>query len=231
MKTTLIGLLLTISTISFSQTKQFFNRTIGVDLLPMILIIGDGGSEYNEVEFIFTEQVGQKIMRFKLNFNNRNPYGDNLINAFLTEDSPPEKLVYHINEYRSDTNIKLVIGLTKSFTQNSLNLYYGADVNMGMNRGWINTFSRETKVNAVIETSISSKKESIIFLGLTPVLGLNLPIGQRILFGLELGLEFNYLLKPLQYLDTSMIYQEAELPRLDFNALKLINDFSVRIRF
>ncbi len=48
MKTTLIGLLLTISTISFSQTKQFFNRTIGVDLLPMILIIGDGGSEYND---------------------------------------------------------------------------------------------------------------------------------------------------------------------------------------
>ncbi len=231
MKTILLSLFFLISLNSFGQSRQFFSRTLGVDLLPFVLLSGDGRPAYNETELIFTEQIGEKTMRFKLNLNNRNVYSDDLVRAELIEDNKPNHLIYLINEYQSNTNVKLSFGLAKLFKGNDLNIYYGADLNLGMNRGWVNTFTRKTEVHAIWETNIASKKESILFMGITPVLGVNLPLGKRIVFGLEFGIECNYLFKSLEYRDSNNEYLNANSTRLDFNPLKVLNDFSVRVRF
>lgn len=231
MKTLLSIILLYCTINAFAQEREFFNRTIAVDAIQMINLTSGVEPGYNEVEIIFTEKIQEKKIRFKLNINDKNVYENPLILSEILEDNAPVSLTYQVNEYRSNKNVKLSFGIAKIFSHESLQLYYGLDVNLGVNRGWVNTIIREYKVNSNSENIIATLKESIIFAGLTPVLGTNLSLGPRIFLGLEFGIEANYLFGDIHYLDTSSNYQAADLGRLDFNPFKFINDISVGINF
>lgn len=230
LKTNALILCIFLSLNGYAQEKQFFNRTLSLDVIPILNLATGGQPSHNELELIYTERVEQKLLRFKVSINDRNVYEDELIQTVLLNSTAVD-YTYLVNTYQSDKNIRLSLGLAKIVPNNNLFLYYGLDFNLGLNRGYVNTDKLIKQVGLDEENRIQSKKEAILFAGLTPVLGSKIAIGKRIYFGIEFGIEVNYLFGDIPYLDESMNYQKSSLGRLDFNPIKVINDITFGIKF
>ena len=232
LKTSLLFFCIFITLHSAAQERHFFARTLAIDVIPIINLATGGQSAYNGATLIFTEKIDQKLFRFKFSINDRDAYRRDFIQAILLDSSVVLGSIYQINKYQSSANVHLSVGISKVVPNNSLFIYYGMDVNLGLNRGAVNTYKTQKGLVEDDEMLLKSKKEAVLFVGVTPVLGTKIPIGKRIYFGIEFGLNINYLLTDISYLDEDMKYQSAKfLSRWDINPAKFINNISFGVKF
>lgn len=231
LKATALVFCLTLSFNIFSQERHYFPRTLSIDVSSIVNISTGAEPGFNELELKFTEFNDKRMTRFKFSLNDRNVYESELIRSELLEDNAPDNLLYLVNNYRSNKNYRISIGAAKIVQKNKLSIYYGLDFNIGLNTGTVSTLNKEIKVNSTFDNLISTKKENIFFTGITPIIGTNFDIGTRLYFGIEFGIEFNYLFGDIHYLDKSMNYQPSNFGRIDFNPIRMLNDLSLGIKF
>ncbi|GJM33836.1 MAG: hypothetical protein DHS20C18_28370 [Saprospiraceae bacterium] len=223
-------LMLTLFFTTHAQDSILKNNELGIDLMPILIWAGGGDSDYNAFEVIYREALKQGDLRFKININNRNFYGDELVRGKPLEDNKPTSFTSLQTVYMPKTSYLLSVGLSKYLANSKLPVYAGMDANLGISRGTTTTYIKETFLTEENLELIGNKHNNLTVLGLTPFIGVKKNLTNRIVFGIEFGLELNYVLGDLEYYDEHQELQKEAVSKLDFSWKKLINDFTLMIR-
>ena len=224
------ALLLISSNLICAQNNIGHHIELGIDLTTPLIWASGGDRPYNEVEFIYREAQSDKDLRFKLNINNGNFYGNSLVEVRQIEDNKPESLKYVQTDFVPSTSYIASIGIAKYLKENQLPIYYGVDGNVGVGRAETWTNLRTIMLGEESERPLYKHKNHLILLGATPFLGVKKELTERIVFGIEFGISLNTILGKVEYYTENGEMNTAQVNRLDMSLNRLINDIVLLIR-
>ncbi len=217
----------------FSQSKTQIVEAFGIDILPAFIALGGGTNSYDEVELIYrinNEDLRQ--LRLKLNINNRAIINEESIFSSEAASLPCGELIPKMmNNYTPTQNIQVAMGLAKYIPSSKFPLYYGLDINMGVNRGTVESIRQTCSSNDTLLVNAVREQNAYSYLiGLTPVLGTELSL-DRLTLIIEFGFAANYNFGKHPYLDEELNKKEIGVSRLDFILNRFLNDFAILYRF
>ena len=202
----------------------------GIDLTTPIIWASGGDRSYHELEFIYRESQYDKDLRFKLNINNYNFYGRELVAAKQLEDNKPISLKYVQVKYIPRTSYVASLGISKYLSENKLPIYFGLDWNIGMGRGETWTNLKTIILGEDSTETIFRKGNSLMILGVTPVIGIKKDITERIVFGIEFGASANAILGKIEYRNANGETNTVNVDRLELTLNSIINDIVLLIK-
>jgi len=216
-----------------AQSETQIVEAFGIDILPAFIALGGGTNSFDEVELIYrinTEQDRQ--LRLKLNINNRAIINEEIVFSSETDQLPCGEIIPKMmNTYTPSQNIQVAAGLAKYMPNSKFPLYYGLDINMGVNRGNVESIRQTCGMNdTLLVNSIKEHKAYSYLLGVTPVLGTELSLNRLTLI-IEFGFAANYNFGKHPYLDEESNEREIGVSRLDFILNRFLNDFAILYRF
>lgn len=224
-------LLLSLSFIVHAQDSSALRHQVGIDFSTFIVQGVGGEIDYDQLEVIYRQPISNGDLRFKLTLSNRNFPEEDLLLGGTLMDEAPVSLISFETKYEPSLSILASMGISKYFKQNQLPLYYGVDVTGGFIRGKTNTIVNQVTLNTSQQLSKESKSSNLGLIGLTPVLGMNIPITKRLSFGLEFGLEMNIFLGELELVNTNGNTDSYTLETFNLGLDRIINDILFLYKF
>ncbi len=232
-KSTLMVLLFMGLSLSVNAQEELeIGEAFGIDILPAFITLGGGTNPYEEVELIYrARNENQQQLRLKFNVNNRAIVTNELIyseelNAPCGGTNPSLS-----SSYTPSQNILISAGLGKYIPKSKFPLYYGLDVNFGVNRGKVESIQEVCSTSDTLFVQNLATTNAFTYLvGLTPVLGTELSLNRLSLI-IEFGFMINYNFGRHPYLDAEGHEQEAPVSRMDLLFSRLLNDFAIVYRF
>ncbi len=223
-------LLFFISNVGFTQATALKKNELGIDLLPLIIWAGGGDTEYDALEVIYREALPKGDLRFKLNVNKRNFFGKDIVKGKTLESTSPESFRSLQTSYEPSISYLFSVGLSRNSTNPKLPLYIGIDANFGMLRAMTNTYIKETFLTEENRLSIGRQSNNLILVGATPFLGFKKNLTDRLVFGIEFGVDLNYVTGDLKYYDEQETPLTERISQSDFSLKKIINDVTLMFR-
>lgn len=223
-------LFLLVTTTSSAQHALQSQIEFGIDLSNILIWASGGNRSYQEFELIYRESRQGHDLRFKFNIGNYNYFGEELIFARQIEGSQTEQLEYVNVDYQPKISYLSSIGFTRYLKNNDLPIYYGIDGNIGLARGAAATSLRTIRLNGEQNKLLHLEQNNLLVFGLTPVLGLKKDLTDRILFGIEFGINMNAVRGQLSYQDENGVRVSRTTNRLDLGLNRLINDIVFLIK-
>lgn len=216
-----------------AQSKTQIVEAFGIDILPAFIALGGGTNSYDEVELIYRMNNDKlRQLRLKLNINNRAIINEESV--FSSESDPlpcGEVIPKMLNTYTPTQNIQVAAGLAKYIPSSKFPLYYGLDINMGVNRGMVESIRQTCGANdTLLVNSVRELNAYSYLIGLTPVLGTELSLNRLTLI-IEFGFAANYNFGKHPYLDEELNEREIGISRFDFILNRFLNDFAILYRF
>ncbi len=202
----------------------------GIDVItPLIWAVG-GDRAFDEFEFLYRESQQDKDLRIKLSINNYNYVGKELILGKQIEDNSPISLTYFHANYHPKTSYFLSLGIVKYLSNNKLPVYYGLDGNIGLASGEIKTTMSTIMTGEEIVDTKFRKRNNMVVLGVTPVLGVKKQLTENILFGIEFGINVHSVFGKLEYEDDQGQPATEKVNRFDVGFDRIINDVAFLIK-
>ena len=215
----------------FCQELNNYSREFGVNIIPALVIASGGEYPYNEIEIFYREKLTNKQLRFGLIYNNRNLYSQELIVSNLIIDNAMDSLVYHTSEYSPNPSYQLKIGLVWLKPMSRMEIYYGLDLHLGIQRGITRTLERLIRFNEEEIQPITRLNNSTFHLGMTPLIGSKVELTNRTAFGVEFGIPLYYLFKDVEYVDGSNEIKEGGFSQFNLSLNRLVNSIYFSINF
>ncbi|MEL6636320.1 MAG: hypothetical protein AAFW73_03360 [Bacteroidota bacterium] len=232
-KSTLVVLLLaSLCPLLTAQQELETGESFGIDIMPAFITLGGGTNSYEEVELIYrarNDKQGQ--LRLKLNVNNRPVVTNELVYAEELKTPCGGVNPTLSSRYTPSQNILVAAGLGKYIPNANFPLYYGLDLNLGVNRGRVESIQEVCSTNdTLFVQNLANTKTFTYLVGVTPVLGTELSLNRLSLI-IEFGFMVNYNFGRHPYLDAEGNEQEVPISRMDLLFSRLLNDFAIVYRF
>lgn len=215
---------------ALAQKNDLKNNELGIDLLPILIWAGGGDTDYDAFEVIYREVRATGDLRFKLNIINHNFYGKELVRGKSLQSNLPTSFSSVQTMYEPKISYLVSIGISRYLANTQLPVYAGMDANLGLSRGTTTTHIKETFITEEDLQLVGNQRNNLTVFGLTPFVGVKKLLTDRIVFGIEFGLELNYVTGDLEYYNELDTIQKEAVGYLDFSWKKLINDFTFMIR-
>jgi len=204
------------------------NTEFGIDFDQAIIWAAGGDRDYTELEILYRETSEEGDLRFRLSLLDRNFYQSDFIFSKSLTNVANEKMIVL---YDPRLSFLAGIGMSKYMKENKLPIYYGADLSIGVSRGYANTF-RTPSLEELFEQQdlIGSKGNHWLTLGFTPFLGVKQQLSDRLAFVLEFGLPANYTTGKVQYFDENQKTVSMNFSSFELGFPKFLNDVTVLYR-
>ena len=215
-----------------AQVETQIGEAFGIDILPTIIALGGGTTPYDEIELIYrATDENQRQLRLKLNFNNRAIINKEEVFAAAAPSPCGNVTPMLTNTYTPSRNIHVAAGVGKYIPHLNFPVYYGMDVNLGVNRGKVAALHEVCGTNDTLLIQPAGELNAFSYLvGITPFLGTELTLNRLTLI-IEFGFSANYNFGHHPYLDTELKEQEVKVSRFDFILNRYLNDFAIVYRF
>jgi hypothetical protein len=209
-------------------TAQQYSE-IGIDFDNALIWAAGGDRDYSELEILYRECSPEGDLRFRLSLLNRNFYLSELAATQRLDTSFSHSLLFV--QYEPRLSYVAGMGISRYMKGNKLPVYYGADVNLGVSRGYMNSYTVDS-VEEIPNTDrfVGSKGNHWLILGMTPFLGLKKQLSERLTFGIEFGLPMTFVWGEVNYFDENQETVSSNFSAFEFGFPKFINDLTIFYR-
>lgn len=216
----------------FAQDGTEIGEAFGIDIMPAFIALGGGTVAYEELELIYrANNENDRQLRLKLNINNRPVVSNEVVFSETLNLACGNVVPKMLSNYTPTQNVHVAAGLGRYIPNFGFPLYYGLDVNMGVNRGKVESIHEVCGANdTLLVKSVGENKTFTYLLGVTPVLGTELTLNRLTLI-IEFGFAANYNFGKHPYLDAELNEKEVAVSRMDFVLNRFLNDFAIVYRF
>ncbi len=183
-------------TLPTSPTFGPYYNQIGVDLLPAIITGGGGRLGHYQIEALYREHQPNGDLRIKIEVNNRNyfegfiPYPDQLLPGSTLEEQ-----LYQQNDLFPRASLLFSVGRSTYRLSQKLPVYLGVDAQAGVIFTERITYVNDRPLEGMpsgFSSIVGSANHTHFLGGLTPFIGTNIPITDRLSFSVEFGLPILY---------------------------------------
>jgi len=223
-----------LDTLPTPQTFGPYYTQIGADLLPAIIAGGGGNLGYYQIEALYREHRPGADLRIKVEVNNKNyfegftSYPDQLLPGSTLEDQR-----YHQNDLLPRANLLLSAGLSTYRFSKKLPVYFGADVQAGVifteRVTYVNSRPQDQMPGGYSQI-LSTANHSHILVGLTPFIGTNIPITNRLSFSIEFGMPIVYHTGTTSYVTEQSNRFNSNISEFHLFDSRPINDLAILYR-
>lgn len=187
-----IVLFFSFQALTTSQEVYAKKHGIGIDLLP--LVVGSAGKTIDDLGFdiLYKRFYKKGELRFRLNVNQDNFFEDgHLLQSTRFASSCVEEQ-RQINRYEQKINYKINIGYVAYRKINAATFYYGIEAGFGINRSNTLTAIEGCYVDDLgaerhYEWEKANQANRIRQFELTPLIGVYLPLSDRVVIAPEFG--------------------------------------------
>ncbi len=221
-------------TLPTSPTFGPYYSQIGADLLPAIITGGGGKLGHYQIEALYREHQPNGDLRIKIEVNNRN-YLEGLIlyPDQLLPGSTLEEQRYHQNDLFPRANLLFSIGRSTYRLSQKLPVYLGADARAGVIFTERITYVNDRPLEGMpsgFSSIVGSANHTHFLGGLTPFIGVNIPITNRLSFSVEFGLPILYHTGTTSYITENGERFDVNIAEFTLFDGRQINDLAIFYR-
>lgn len=223
-----------LDTLPAPQTYGPYYTQIGADLLPAIIAGGGGKIGHYQIEALYREHQPNGDLRVKIEINSRNyfegfiPYPDQLLPGSTLEEQ-----LYHQNDLLPRASILLSVGRSTYRLSQKLPVYLGADAQAGVIFNERITYVSDRPPEGMtsgFSSIIGTANHTHILGGLTPFIGTNIPVTNRLSFSVEFGLPILYHTGTTSYITENGERFDVNISEFTLFDSRPINDLAILYR-